>query len=131
MTIASRRDTTMFNANRFKLGLFAPNCSNGLAMTTVPERWVASWENNLALAGRAEEAGLEFILPIARWHGYDGAEVTAQESTLETVSWAIGMLAATRRLSIFGTDSFSIDQSGFRRQADRHGRSHRHAAGLD
>jgi FMNH2-dependent dimethyl sulfone monooxygenase len=103
MTIASRRDTAMFNANRFKLGLFAPNCSNGLAMTTVPERWVASWENNLALAGLAEQAGLEFILPIARWHGYDGAEVTAQESTLETVSWAIGMLAATRRLSIFGT----------------------------
>jgi alkanesulfonate monooxygenase SsuD/methylene tetrahydromethanopterin reductase-like flavin-dependent oxidoreductase (luciferase family) len=51
----------------------------------------------------AETAALEFILPIARWHGYDGAEVTAQESTLETVSWAIGMLAATRALSIFGT----------------------------
>jgi alkanesulfonate monooxygenase SsuD/methylene tetrahydromethanopterin reductase-like flavin-dependent oxidoreductase (luciferase family) len=103
MTAASRRDTAMFNANRFKLGLFAPNCSNGLAMTTVPERWVASWENNLALATMAEQAGLEFILPIARWHGYDGAEVTTQESTLETMSWATGMLAATRRLSIFGT----------------------------
>jgi alkanesulfonate monooxygenase SsuD/methylene tetrahydromethanopterin reductase-like flavin-dependent oxidoreductase (luciferase family) len=64
---------------------------------------VASWENNLALAAMAEGAGLEFILPIARWHGYDGAEVTTQESTLETVSWAIGMLAATRRLSIFDT----------------------------
>jgi alkanesulfonate monooxygenase SsuD/methylene tetrahydromethanopterin reductase-like flavin-dependent oxidoreductase (luciferase family) len=101
--MASRRETAMFNANRFKLGLFAPNCSNGLAMTTVPERWVASWENNLALAGMTEAAGLEFILPIARWHGYDGAEVTTQESTLETVTWAIGMLAATRRLSIFGT----------------------------
>jgi len=93
----------MFNANQFKLGLFAPNCSNGLAMTTVPERWVASWENNLALAKQAETAGLEFILPIARWHGYDGSEVTTQESTLETLSWATGMLASTGRISIFGT----------------------------
>ena len=103
MSFRSRRETAMFNANRFKLGVFAPNCSSGLALTTVPERWVASWENNLALAAMAEMAGLEFILPIARWHGYDGAEVTGQESTLETVSWAIGMLAATRALSIFGT----------------------------
>jgi len=99
----ARRQTTMYNANKFKLGLFAPNCSNGLAMTTVPERWVSSWENNLALAQMAEEAGLEFILPIARWHGYDGAEVTTQESTLETITWATGLLASTSRLSIFGT----------------------------
>jgi alkanesulfonate monooxygenase SsuD/methylene tetrahydromethanopterin reductase-like flavin-dependent oxidoreductase (luciferase family) len=103
MTIASRRDTSMFNANKFKLGLFAPNCSNGLAMTTVPERWVASWTNNLALAEKAELAGLEFILPIARWHGYDGSEVTTQESTLETLTWATGLLASTKRISIFGT----------------------------
>jgi FMNH2-dependent dimethyl sulfone monooxygenase len=98
-----RRQTTMFNANRFKLGLFAPNCSNGLAMTTVPERWVSSWDNNLALAHMAEDAGVEFILPIARWHGYDGAEVTTQESTLETITWATGLLASTSRVSIFGT----------------------------
>lgn len=100
---SARRQTSMFNANKFKLGLFAPNCSNGLAMTTVPERWVASWENNLALAQLAEAAGLEFILPIARWHGYDGAEVTTQELTLETITWATGLLASTSRLSIFGT----------------------------
>ncbi len=99
----ARHQISMFNANKFKLGLFAPNCSNGLAMTTVPERWVASWENNLALAHLAEAAGLEFILPIARWHGYDGAEVTTQESTLETITWATGLLASTSRLSIFGT----------------------------
>jgi FMNH2-dependent dimethyl sulfone monooxygenase len=103
MTIASRRDTTMFNANKFKLGLFAPNCSNGLAMTTVPERWVASWENNLTLARKAEAAGLEFILPIARWHGYDGSEVTTQGSTMETLAWATGLLASTKWISIFGT----------------------------
>lgn len=40
----------MFNRNRFKLGLFSENCAGGMAITTVPERWQASWANNLALA---------------------------------------------------------------------------------
>ena len=35
-----------FNANKFKLGLFALNCSSGLAITTVPEWWDASWIKN-------------------------------------------------------------------------------------
>ena len=51
----------------------------------------------------AENAGLEFILPIARWHGYDGSEVTTQEATLETITWAGGLLASTERLCVFGT----------------------------
>ena len=67
--IMTRQDTAIFNDNKFKLGFFAPNCSCGLAMTTVPERWDASWENNVALARKSEAAGFEFILPIARWHG--------------------------------------------------------------
>ena len=103
MTATARQQTAMFNANKFKLGLFAPNCSSGLAMTTVPERWDASWENNLAVARMAEDEGLEFILPIARWHGYDGAEVTTQEATLETITWAGGLLAGTSRICVFGT----------------------------
>jgi hypothetical protein len=63
----------MFNANKFKLGLFAMNCSGGLSLNRAPERWDASWEHNLSAARLAEEAGLEFLLPIARWLGYRGA----------------------------------------------------------
>ena len=99
----SRKNTRMYNANRFKLGLFAPNCSNGLAITTVPERWDASWDNNVALARLAEGMGLEFILPIARWHGYDGDEVSTQNETFETVAWASGLLAHTSEICVFGT----------------------------
>ena len=43
-----------------------------MAVTNVEERWRASWENNLALAGLADDLGLEFLLPIARWAGYGG-----------------------------------------------------------
>ena len=68
----TRPPTRMRNANRFKLGLFTTNCSGGLAMTKAPERWDASWDNALAANRMAEEAGLEFTLPIGRWHGYRG-----------------------------------------------------------
>ncbi len=96
------RNPTMFNANRLKLGIFAANCSSGTAVTTVPERWDASWENNLALARMADEAGFEFMLPIARWRGY-GGETNFEGATLETITWASGLLANTTDLTVFGT----------------------------
>jgi alkanesulfonate monooxygenase SsuD/methylene tetrahydromethanopterin reductase-like flavin-dependent oxidoreductase (luciferase family) len=86
----------------FKLGVFAANCSSGTAVTKVPERWHASWENNLALAKLADAAGLDFMLPIARWRGY-GGETDFEGETLETITWACALLANTRRLTVFGT----------------------------
>ena len=50
----------------------------------------------------ADAAGIEFLLPIARWRGY-GGETDFEGETLETISWAGGMLAATERLTAFGT----------------------------
>jgi len=97
-----RPENAMFNSQPFKLGLFSPNCSGGMAITTVPERWQASWDNNLALARMADEAGIEFLLPIARWTGY-GGETDFQGESLETITWAAGLLAHTRRITVFAT----------------------------
>ena len=90
-----RPENTMFNQNRFKLGIFSPNCAGGMAATRVPERWDASWENNLRLAELADEAGIEFLLPIARWTGY-GGESDFQGDSLETITWSAGLLARDR-----------------------------------
>ncbi len=92
----------MDGPNRFKLGLFCTNSSGGVAMTTVPERWVASWENNLTVTRMAEAAGWEFTLPIARWHGYRGKTDT-QGSAMETLTWAAALLASTEAITVFGT----------------------------
>ena len=63
---ASMQDRiAMYNANRLKIGLFGPNCSSGRAVTTVPERWSGSWEDNLALARMADEAGIDFPQAVA------------------------------------------------------------------
>jgi FMNH2-dependent dimethyl sulfone monooxygenase len=88
--------------NRFKLGIFAANCSSGLAATKVPERWQATWENNVALARLADEAGIDFLLPLARWRGYRGAS-DFEGTSFETLSWACGLLAETKRITVFGT----------------------------
>ena len=68
MTPKSRDDTRIFNKNKFKLGLFGMNCQGGLSLTKAPERWDASWDHNVQAATLADEAGLEFLLPIARSH---------------------------------------------------------------
>jgi FMNH2-dependent dimethyl sulfone monooxygenase len=92
----------MYSRNQLKLGLFGANCSSGRAVTMVPERWSGSWADCVALAQMADEAGIEFMLPIGRWKGY-GGDTDYQGATFETVTWAAGLLAKTRRLTVFGT----------------------------
>jgi dimethylsulfone monooxygenase len=96
------RRPRIFNNNKLKLGFFSPNCSGGMSVTKVPERWINSWDNNLKLARLSDEAGIEFLLPIARWVGY-GGETDFHGDVLETVTWASGCLAHTSDLTVFAT----------------------------
>jgi dimethylsulfone monooxygenase len=97
-----RSRMAMHNANRLKIGLFGANCSSGRAVTLVPERWTADWADNLELARLADDGGIDFLLPIARWKSY-GTRGDYQAATWETITWATGLLAATRRITVFGT----------------------------
>lgn len=90
------------SGNTFKIGIFAANCSGGIATTTVPERWQPTWENNIAIAQMADKAGLEFMLPLGRWAGY-GGETDHNGTSFETIIWAGGILAATERIIAFST----------------------------
>jgi|SRR5579883_253606 len=98
----SRRETRVFNSNRFKLGLFGLNCSGGITLTHAPERWEPTWDNTVAAAQLADEAGLEFLLPVARWLGHAG-QTGPDGGALETLTWASGLLAATRDIVTFAT----------------------------
>ncbi|WP_339692358.1 LLM class flavin-dependent oxidoreductase [Celeribacter baekdonensis] len=92
----------MSQKDGFKLGTFSSNCSSGMTVSKAPERWVNSWENNLKLGKMLDEAGMDFILPIARWIGY-GGETDFHGSVLETVTWATALLANTKDISVFAT----------------------------
>jgi alkanesulfonate monooxygenase SsuD/methylene tetrahydromethanopterin reductase-like flavin-dependent oxidoreductase (luciferase family) len=99
---SSRSRRLLGGGNALKLGLFGANCSSGRNVTKVPERWSGSWADNLKLARMADEAGIDFMLPIGRWKGY-GGETDYQGATLETLTWACGLLQATKCLTVFGT----------------------------
>lgn len=95
-------DHPMLRGDRFRLGTFATNCSSGMTPTTIPGRWNNSWDNNLALAQMLDAAGIDFMLPIARWIGY-GGETDFHGGVLETMTWAAGLLAATKNIAVFST----------------------------
>ena len=93
---------SMHNDNALKIGLFGANLSSARTATTAPDKWSGDWAGCLALARIADEAGIDFLLPVGRWKGY-GGETDLHGSTLETITWATGLLASTRRLTVFGT----------------------------
>ncbi|MFZ3350460.1 MAG: LLM class flavin-dependent oxidoreductase [Xanthobacteraceae bacterium] len=104
-SLSARR--AMHSNNKLQIGLFGPNCSSGRAVTLVPERWSGNWPDNKRLAQMSDDAGIDFLLPIGRWKGY-GGDTDYQGTTLETVTWATGLLASTKRITVFGTEHAPI-----------------------
>lgn len=93
---------TFYSESKFAIGLFGANCSSGRNVTIVDERWLGSWLESKQLAQMADDAGIDFMLPIGRWKGY-GGDTDYQGATLETFNWASGLLASTKRITVFGT----------------------------
>ncbi len=100
--LSTRSRAGLNSAHQLKIGLFGANCSSGRAVTTIDGRWSGSWADCLSLAQMADEAGIDFMLPIGRWKGYGGV-TDYQGATLETITWAAGLLAKTKHLNAFGT----------------------------
>ena len=92
----------MFGPNRFKLGIFSANCDGGLTMSLAPERWKANWDDIVAMTQIADDAGLEFILPVAKWRGYQG-KANIYGRSFETLTHGAALGAVTKRITIFST----------------------------
>ena len=98
----TERNPGLFGGNAFKLGLFGVNCSSGLSLVNIPERWDGDWERGLAVAKQADEVGIECLVPLQRWKGYGGAS-DVNLHCLESIAWACGLLGQTQRISVFAT----------------------------
>jgi alkanesulfonate monooxygenase SsuD/methylene tetrahydromethanopterin reductase-like flavin-dependent oxidoreductase (luciferase family) len=92
----------MWGSNPFKLGLFSLNADGGIALTTVPERWRADWDDIVEVTQMADRAGFEFVLPIARWKGF-GGETDPRGASFETLTYGAALAALTERIAIFST----------------------------
>lgn len=88
--------------NAFKLGLFGLNTDGGIAITKVPERWRARWNEIADVAQMVDAAGFDFLLPIARWKGY-GGETNVRNACFETLTQSAALAALTKHLIIFST----------------------------
>jgi alkanesulfonate monooxygenase SsuD/methylene tetrahydromethanopterin reductase-like flavin-dependent oxidoreductase (luciferase family) len=86
----------------FKIGLFSLNASGGIAMTRVPERWQANWDDIVEVAQLADRAGLDFLLPLQRWRGY-GGETDPRGWCMETMTHAAALAGLTRQIALVAT----------------------------
>ena len=91
----------LLGPNPFKLGLFCYNVEGGVALTTVPERWPAGWDDIVAAVQMAEHYGLEFALPVARWRGY--GEENLRGASFETMTQAAALAGQTEAITLFAT----------------------------
>src|SRR5215467_2764522 len=98
----SRANNPLFGPNRFKLGVFSANCDGGLTMSLASERWPCVWDDIASMSILADEAGLEFILPVAKWRGYRG-KANIFGKSFETLTHGAALAAITKRIAIFST----------------------------
>ena len=106
----------LFGANRFKFGIFGLNCAGGMTPSRAPERWRAQWDDIVAVAQLVDAAGVEFILPIAKWHGL-GGEADMWGRSFETFTQAAALGALTRHTGLFVTAHVSLITAAFAAKA--------------
>jgi FMNH2-dependent dimethyl sulfone monooxygenase len=100
--MSTLKPNPMHGPNKMKLGVFAANSAGGLALTTVAERWKGDWDEILQVTQMADRAGIEFVLPLARWLGFGGA-TNSRLLCFESLTHSAALAAATENIAIFST----------------------------
>jgi alkanesulfonate monooxygenase SsuD/methylene tetrahydromethanopterin reductase-like flavin-dependent oxidoreductase (luciferase family) len=107
---------SLFGSNAYKFGLFGANCAGGMTLSAAPERWRADWDEITQVYRLADDAGIEFILPIAKWRGLGGkADMWGRSYETFTHSAAAG--AITKRIGVFVTAHVPITTPAFAAKA--------------
>ena len=106
----------LFGLNRFKFGMFGLNCAGGMTLSSAPERWAADWDEIAAVSKMADEEGVEFLLPIAKWHGL-GGDADMWGRSFETFTQAAALGAITKQIGLFVTAHVSLLTPAFAAKA--------------
>ncbi len=81
-----------------------------------PERWRAEWSDIVKVAQIADEAGVEFLLPIAKWRGL-GGQADMWGRSFETFTQAAALGALTKSTGLFVTAHVSLVTPAFAAKA--------------
>lgn len=92
----------LYGPNRLKLGIFGSNLGGGCTATAAAGTLPATWSSTREVARLADAAGIEALVPVARWKGFGGPTNFNAES-FETYTWAAGLGAQTERIAVFST----------------------------
>jgi len=94
----------IFNDNKLKLGTFCTNGRAGAAHTLVPEGNQLNWPRAVEIAQKADRAGYEAVVPLARWKGYIKEKPNhVSGEVLDPFTWAAGIAQATEQIGVFVT----------------------------
>jgi len=88
--------------HKLKLGVFGVNVSSGCTITDMPQTLKIEWDESVRIAQAADDAGIEGIIPVARWRGM-GGKVNFNHRNFETFTWAAGLSAVTKKIGVFAT----------------------------
>ncbi|MCG8443763.1 MAG: hypothetical protein MI723_18330, partial [Caulobacterales bacterium] len=69
--------------NKLKLAIFGLNVSGGCSMTDRPETLKVEWDESKRVAQAADRAGIDAVIPVARWKGM-GGKVNFNHRNFET-----------------------------------------------
>jgi alkanesulfonate monooxygenase SsuD/methylene tetrahydromethanopterin reductase-like flavin-dependent oxidoreductase (luciferase family) len=111
-----RLQNPILGPNKFKLGLFNSNCDGGFAISKAPERWRCEWDDVVKASVMADEAGIDFILPVAKWRGL-GGEADNLGRSFETMTHSAAIGAVTKRIGLFATIHVPIVTPAFAAKA--------------
>jgi alkanesulfonate monooxygenase SsuD/methylene tetrahydromethanopterin reductase-like flavin-dependent oxidoreductase (luciferase family) len=88
--------------NKLKFAVFCPNNQRGTTISHVEDALDITWPDVARLARASDDAGIEALIPLARWKAVKHSE-RSYERVFETFTWAAGVAAATKRIGIFST----------------------------
>jgi FMNH2-dependent dimethyl sulfone monooxygenase len=104
--VSERRDfrssRLLSSPNKLKLAAFGFNSQGGSTITKAPGTADTDWGFQVRVAQLAERAGIEALIPGARWKGY-GGETNFQGRSYETLTWAAGLAGVTHIAQVFAT----------------------------
>jgi pyrimidine oxygenase len=93
-------------------GVFLPNAAGGWMISSTAPYPPADYDYNRDVAVLAEEAGLDFVMAMAKWRGFGGATDHWGE-TIESMTMMAGIAEATSRVRIWATVHANMQNPAF------------------
>jgi len=102
-TVDKSRGPLLGSPNRLRLAVFSFNMVGGTTLTHADGPPAVTWPESVAIAQAADNAGIEAVIPVARWRGPSTDPGGARHRSFEPFAWAAGIAAVTTRTQVFAT----------------------------